>query len=169
MPASHTYELGLQWTGNTGTGTTSYRSYERTHELRAPGKPVLVGSADVAFRGDADRWNPEELLVASLSGCHLLSYLHQAAVAGVVVIDYTDEPRGEMVTGTEADGPGGGHFVEVLLRPTVVVAEPGMIEVAEGLHEPAHQKCFIANSVNFPVRHAATVIAAGSSGTPTEA
>ena len=169
MPASHTYELGLQWTGNTGTGTASYRSYERTHELRAPGKPVLVGSADVAFRGEADRWNPEELLVASLSACHLLSYLHQAAVAGVVVIDYTDEPRGEMVTGTEADGPGGGHFVEVLLRPTVVVAEPGMIEVAEGLHDPAHQKCFIANSVNFPVRHAATVIAAGSSGTPTEA
>ena len=165
MPATHTYELGLQWTGNTGTGTSSYRSYDRTHELRAPGKPVLVGSADVAFRGEADRWNPEELLVASLSGCHLLSYLHQAAVAGVVVIDYTDEPRGEM----GMDGQGGGHFVEVLLRPTVVVAEPGMIEVAEGLHEAAHQKCFIASSVNFPVRHAATVIAAGSSGTPTEA
>ena len=101
--------------------------------------------------------------MAALSACHLLSYLHQAAVAGVVVIDYTDEPRGEMVM----DGRGGGQFAEVLLRPTVVVAEPGMIEVAKGLHEVAHQKCFISSSVNFPVRHAPTVIAAGTGATPT--
>jgi organic hydroperoxide reductase OsmC/OhrA len=165
MPATHTYELGLQWTGNTGSGTSSYRAYSRSHELRAPGKPTLAASADTVFRGEAERWNPEELLVASLSGCHLLSYLHAAAVAGVVVLDYTDEPRGELAM----DGQGGGAFREVLLRPTVVVAEPGMIEVAEGLHETAHQKCFIASSVNFPVRHQASVIAAGTSGTPTEA
>jgi organic hydroperoxide reductase OsmC/OhrA len=165
MPATHTFELGLQWTGNTGTGTSSYRAYSRNHELRAPGKPVLSGSADRVFRGEAERWNPEELLIASLSACHLLSYLHAAAVAGVVVIDYTDEPRGELAM----DAEGGGSFREVLLRPTVVVAEPGMIEVAEGLHEVAHAKCFIASSVNFPVRHAASVIAAGASGTPVEA
>jgi organic hydroperoxide reductase OsmC/OhrA len=165
MPATHTYEVGLQWTGNTGTGTSSYRAYQRTHEVTAPGKPTLAGSADPTFRGEAERWNPEELLVASLSACHLLSYLHQAAVAGVVVIDYTDEPRGEMAM----DGQGGGSFREVVLRPTVVVADAGMIEVAEGLHEAAHQKCFIASSVNFPVRHTPTVIAAGTSGTPTEA
>jgi organic hydroperoxide reductase OsmC/OhrA len=160
----HRYELGLQWTGNTGTGTSHYRNYARTFELTAPGKPVLAGSADSTFRGDADRWNPEELLVAALSSCHLLSYLHQAALAGVVVVDYLDEPLGEMVTAGD-----GGAFREVLLRPTVIVAEAGMIEVAEGLHEPAHRNCFIAASVNFPVRHSATVIAAGTSGTPAEA
>ena len=160
----HSYELGLQWTGNRGTGTSHYREYARTYDLTAPGKPALSGSADRAFRGDADRWNPEELLVAALSSCHMLSYLHQAAIAGVVVVDYLDEPRGQMTTsGT------GGAFTDVLLRPTVVVADAGMIEVAEGLHEPAHHDCFIANSVNFPVRHAATVIAAGASGTPAEA
>jgi organic hydroperoxide reductase OsmC/OhrA len=165
MPATHAYELGLQWTGNTGTGTSHYRDYARSYDLSAPGKPTLAGSADRTFRGDAERWNPEELLVAALSACHLLSYLHQAAVAGVVVVDYLDEPRGEMAM----DGEGGGRFTEVLLRPTVVVADPGMIEVAESLHEPASRRCFIAASVNFPVRHAPTVIAAGSSGTPTEA
>ncbi len=161
----HSYELGLQWTGNTGTGTSHYREYARTYDVSAPGKPTLAGSADKTFRGDADRWNPEEMLVAALSACHLLSYLHQAAVAGVVVVDYFDEPRGSMAT----DAQGGGAFTEVTLHPTVVVADADMIEVAEGLHEPAHQKCFIASSVNFPVRHAPTVIAAGTSGTPAEA
>lgn len=165
MPVAHSYRLGLQWTGNTGTGTSHYRDYRRTYDLTAPGKPALAGSADRTFRGDADRWNPEELLVAALSACHMLSYLHQAAVAGVVVVDYFDEPQGSMATNSS----GGGAFTEVLLHPTVVVAEPSMIEVAESLHEPAHQRCFIASSVNFPVRHAGTAIAAGASGTPAEA
>ena len=165
MPATHTYELGLQWTGNTGTGTSSYRAYERTHELSAPGKPTLAGSADRPFRGEADRWNPEELLVASLSALPpaQLPAPSRGGRRGGDRLHRRAAGRDGM------DGQGGGHFAEVLLRPTVVVAEPGMIEVAEGLHEAAHQKCFIASSVNFPVRHAATVIAAGTSGTPTEA
>ena len=126
---------------------------------------MLAGSADKTFRGDADRWNPEELLVAALSACHLLSYLHLRG----------DRRRGgrrlsRRAARRDGDGrPGRRAFTEVLLRPTVVVADAGMIEVAEGLHEPAHQKCFIAASVNFPVRHAATVIAAGTTGTPAEA
>ena len=148
MSKSHTYRLGLVWTGNGGDGTSTYRSYRRDHELMTTGKPTLLGSSDPSFRGDRTRWNPEELLVGSLSACHMLSYLHEAAMAGVVVTDYRDNPDGVM---TEERGT--GRFVEVVLRPTVTVAEASMISIAAGLHEMAHAKCFIANSVNFPVRH----------------
>jgi organic hydroperoxide reductase OsmC/OhrA len=117
------------------------------------GKPELLASADKPFRGDPERWNPEDMLVASLSECHLLSYLHACVKAGVVVVSYRDRATGLM---TE-DGHGGGAFTEVVLRPEVVVADASMIEAAERAHAQAHEWCFIANSVNFPVRHEATV------------
>jgi len=123
------------------------------HEVRAAGLPVIAGSADRAFRGDADRWNPELLLVGALAECHMLSYLHVCAVNGVVVTAYRDRAGGTM----EETGDGGGHFTEVVLRPVVEVAAAGMAEKARSLHEEAHRLCFIANSVNFPVRHEATV------------
>jgi organic hydroperoxide reductase OsmC/OhrA len=160
MPSArqHAYRTDLTWTGNLGTGTDTYRSYRRTHEVTAPGLPPISGSADPHFRGDADRWNPEQLLLAALSQCHLLSYLHVCAVAGVVVTAYTDQAGGTM----EETGDGGGHFAEVVLRPAVEVASADMAERALALHDRAHRLCFIANSVNFPVRHDPTVtVAAG--------
>jgi organic hydroperoxide reductase OsmC/OhrA len=160
MPSArqHTYETALVWTGNLGTGTDSYRSYRRTHEVTAPGLPAIAGSSDPHFRGDADRWNPEQLLLAALSQCHLLSYLHVCAANGVVVTGYTDR-----ATGTMAETPdGGGHFTEAVLHPAVEVASPDMAEKARALHERAHELCFIANSVNFPVRHEATVTVSGA-------
>ena len=143
----HHYSTTVRWTGNTGSGTSDYRAYERSHEITAEGKPTIAGSSDPAFRGDAARYNPEELLVSSLSACHMLWYLHLCADAGVVVIDYSDEARGIMEETT-----GGGRFSLVVLQPCVTVASPDMIEKAMQLHASAHTHCFIANSVNFEVR-----------------
>lgn len=145
----HHYALELRWTGNRGTGTSAYGAYGRDHVVSAAGKPDLAGSADTAFRGDADRWNPEELLVAALSQCHLLAYLHECARAHVVVTAYSDAPTGTMRTDTE----GGGRLTEVTLRPVVTVEDPEMAARAQALHDDAHRHCFIASSVNFPVRH----------------
>jgi organic hydroperoxide reductase OsmC/OhrA len=162
MSRVHTYQLSLSWTGNVGPGTSDYRAYERTHEVTAAQKPTILGSSDPAFRGDPRRWNPEELLVASLSQCHLLAYLHLAASAGVVVTAYTDTPVGSMAENTD----GSGQFTEVLLSPAVTVAEESMVTRADELHEAAHRMCFIAGSVNFPVRHAATTLLAAREGDP---
>ncbi len=148
----HLYRVALTWTGNRGGGTTTYRSYGRDHEVSAPGKITLPGSADPAFRGDADRWNPEELLVAALSQCHLLSYLHVCADAGVVVTAYTDQ-----ATGTMRQTLTGGRFSEVTLHPVVTVAAAQMAVMANALHETAHAACFIAASVNFTVTHEPTI------------
>jgi organic hydroperoxide reductase OsmC/OhrA len=143
----HEYSVTVQWTGDLGTGTSGYRAYKRDHEISAPGKPAIPGSSDPAFRGDPSRYNPEEMLVASLSTCHMLWYLHLCAEAGVVVTGYVDEPRGVMAETED----GGGHFTEVVLRPRVRLAAGADPELAKGLHEKAHHLCFIASSVNFPV------------------
>lgn len=152
MAQQHTYEVVVTWTGNLGTGTSGYRHYSRNHEVAADGPGVLVGSSDPTFRGDKARWNPEQLLVASLAQCHMLWYLHLCADAGVVVTAYVDQPVGTMVTTAE-----GGRFTEVVLRPRVTVTSPDMVETATRLHADAHRACFIASSVNFPVRHEPTV------------
>jgi organic hydroperoxide reductase OsmC/OhrA len=150
----HNYEIRLDWTGNSGEGTRTYRGYRRDHTITGAGKPQLAGSSDPAFRGDPSRYNPEELLVASLSACHMLSYLHVCAVNGVVVTDYTDDAVGTM----EETADGGGAFTEVTLRPTVTIAAGSGEEKAKSLHEEAQRLCFIANSVKFPVRHEARII-----------
>jgi organic hydroperoxide reductase OsmC/OhrA len=144
----HTYRTSLDWTGNLGAGTASYRAYSRAHELHAPGKPTIPGSSDPSFRGDASRWNPEELLVDALSSCHMLWYLHLAAEAGIVVSAYRDTAEGTM----EERADGGGHFTEVILRPVVTIRPDDDEAVALALHHGAHDKCYIATSVNFPVR-----------------
>lgn len=149
----HTYATELTWTGNNGPGTSSYATYERSHELSAPGKPVILGSSDPAFRGDPQRWNPEDLLVGSLSACHMLVFLHLAAVAGVVVVDYTDDARGTMKEANQ-----GGMFTEVVLRPRVTVETADMVAKCGDLHHEAHAACYIASSVNFPVRHEPTTV-----------
>lgn len=142
----HRYRVEMAWTGNLGSGTQSYRGYSRDHEIRMAGKPMIAGSSDPAFRGDAGRHNPEELLLAALSSCHMLAYLHLAAVAGVVVTAYHDAAEGMMET--DADG---GRFVEAVLRPTVTVSAASDAHKAQALHRDAHHACFIASSVNFPV------------------
>ena len=151
--AEHRYETQLTWTDP--TGTVDYRDYTRRHEVAAPGRPVLVGSADRAFRGDPTLWNPELLLLAALSECHLLSYLSFCARDGVVVVAYADR-----ATATMAQEGLGGRFTQAVLHPVVTVAEPGMVARAEALHGPAHDACFIASSVSFPVGHDASVRAA---------
>ena len=143
----HRYTLRLDWEGNRGTGTSGYTAYGREHGLSAPGKAGIAASSDPAFRGDAARWNPEELLVASLSSCHQLWYLHLASEAGIAVLAYRDEPEGWMA---ETAG-GGGHFTRVVLRPTVTIRAGDDAVRAAALHERAHHLCFIANSVNFEV------------------
>lgn len=149
MEKEHQYHTLLTWTGNKGGGTSSYKAYDRDHVLSARGKPEIQGSSDPSFRGNPQRYNPEELLVASLSSCHMLWYLHLCAVNGVVVTDYRDRAQGIM----QETADGGGFFKEVVLRPVVVVASPDMQEKAMALHHEANTFCFIANSVKFPVRH----------------
>lgn len=145
---AHHYALTTEWTGNTGTGTDGYRNYKREHIIRLSGKPDLLGSADPTFRGDRSRHNPEELLVAALSACHMLSYLHVCVVNGVVVTAYTDNATGTMETIGD-----GGRMTEVVLRPQVTVRDADMVAKAQTLHARASELCFIANSVNFPVKH----------------
>ncbi len=149
--------MAIDWTGNRGEGTATYRAYDRSHTITAEGRPPIPGSSDPAFRGDPSRYNPEDLLVASLSACHMLWYLHLCAAAGVVVTAYRDDAEGVM----REEPDGGGRFVEVVLQPSVTVRTPEMVEAASRLHAEAHRRCFIANSVNFPVRHEARVAADG--------
>ena len=150
---THIYETTVRWTGNNGTGTASYASYKRDHEISSEGKAPILGSADPAFRGDATRYNPEELLVASLSQCHMLWYLHLCTTAGVVVVAYEDHASGSMVEHPD----GSGEFVSATLCPTVVVADESMVAAASQLHGEVHRYCFIARSVNFPVSHDVTI------------
>ena len=145
----HVYTVRVSWTGNEGKGTASYRAYSRAHRISAAGKPDIEGSSDPSFQGDPAKWNPEELLLASLSGCHKLWYLGLCAQAGIVVTAYEDDAEGAMLE--EADGA--GQFTHVVLRPRVSLA-PGSDRVrAAALHHKAHAMCFIARSVNFPVEH----------------
>ncbi|HEY0295994.1 MAG TPA: OsmC family protein [Bordetella sp.] len=147
MAHEHKYRVSVQWTGNRGTGTSGYRDYGRDHVIRAQGKPDIAGSSDPAFRGDAARWNPEDLLVASASACHKLWYLHLCSDAGIVVLDYADEAEGTM---TDASEP--GRFTEIVLRPRVTIRAQDDSAKARHLHHAAHEKCYVANSVNFPIR-----------------
>ena len=153
---SHVYRLAVTWTGNRGSGTSAYDAYGREHEVRAAGKPPVFGSADPAFRGDPVCWNPEELLVAALSACHMLWYLHLCAVAGIVVTGYDDAAEGIMVEPTV----GSAKFERVILRPRVSLAPGADQGHARQLHEVAHRRCFIANSVNFAVEHAPEFVTA---------
>jgi organic hydroperoxide reductase OsmC/OhrA len=146
MPSrEHQYAVCVEWTGNLGSGTSSYRAYSRNHQIQSPGKAALEGSSDPAFLGDSGRWNPEELLVASVSACHQLWYLHLCADAGIVVLAYRDEAQGTLVEGDR------GQFTQIVLRPRVTVRAGDDLEKARQLHGLAHEKCFIANSLKIPV------------------
>ena len=149
MEKKHVYSINIKWIGTKGVGTKDYLSYERSHVISVKGKNEIEASSDPAFRGDNSKYNPEELLVASLSSCHMLWYLHLCAVEGIIVTGYTDNAIGTMI-----ETPlGSGYFSEVILYPIVTITDQSMEEKAIELHDKAHQFCFIANSVNFPIKH----------------
>jgi organic hydroperoxide reductase OsmC/OhrA len=152
----HHYQIRLEWTGDRGTGTSGYRAYGRDHIIESPDKPSIAGSADPQFRGDPARWNPEELLVASLAACHQLWYLHLCANAGVVVTAYADTATGVM----RETADGGGQFDGVVLTPEVRISASSDPELATQLHQRAHAMCFIARSVAFPVACEPRIISA---------
>ena len=140
MAREHHYQVTVRWTGNRGTGTSSYTAYDRNSEMLADGKPTMPLSADPAFRGDATRWNPEELLLASASACHKLWYLHLCADAGIVVEAYEDVVEGAR-----------GRFTQITLKPLITLRDPADADRARELHHQAHEACYVANSLNFPV------------------
>jgi organic hydroperoxide reductase OsmC/OhrA len=150
----HVYNVTTQWTGNDGPGTRSYAAYRRDHELSVAGKPTIPASSDPAFRGDRTRYNPEELLVASVSSCHMLWYLHLCVVNKVVVLNYSDAALGTM----EEEADGAGQFARIVLKPTVTITPESDGVRARELHHEAHRFCFIARSVNFPVEVAAEIV-----------
>lgn len=151
----HRYDVQVSWTGAAAGGTRDYKSYSREYRANFPGKPSITGSADPAFRGDTTLHNPEDMLVLALSACHMLSYLALAGLEGLEVTAYEDSAQGTM----QQEGRG-GRFTEVVLRPRVTLAPGADRARAEALHEEAHRTCFIANSVNFPVRHEAEIVGA---------
>jgi organic hydroperoxide reductase OsmC/OhrA len=153
MPyGEHKYRVLVEWIGNKGSGTSGYREYRRDHVIRAAAKPEIPGSSDAAFLGDPARWNPEDLLVASVSACHKLWYLHLCADAGIGVLAYVDEAEGTMI-----DSPQQGRFVQIVLRPRVTIRAGDDRNLAERLHDAAHEKCYVANSLNFPIRCEPTI------------
>ncbi len=157
MSKDSQFEIETKWTGNLGSGTRDYRAYSRNHEVSAAKKRApILGSSDPAFRGDASRYNPEELLVASLSTCHMLWILHLCADAGIEIVEYQDSATGTMAH--HADGS--GEFTNVTLRPRMTITDAARIEEATALHSKAHHMCFIARSMNFPVMHEPVVTAA---------
>lgn len=145
----HRYALDVEWTGNRGEGTRTIAGYSRDHRISAPGKPPIHGSSDPAFRGDPTRWNPEELLLASICACHKLWYLGLCAQAGVTVLSYRDRAEGMM----EEEPGGAGQFTAVTLSPTVTITASSDPALAAALHERAHAMCFIARSVAFPIHY----------------
>jgi organic hydroperoxide reductase OsmC/OhrA len=149
MKQQHHYNLTITWTGNSGSGTSAYKEYERSHSISAENKANILASSDPAFRGDKTKHNPEELFLASISSCHMLWYLHLCAEAGIVVSEYVDSAEGIM---TETPD-GGGKFTAVTLNPIVTITDLSKKELAEQLHHNANKLCFIANSLNLPVHH----------------
>jgi len=141
----HRYHVTVEWTGNKGQGTENYKAYDREFNVLAEAKTAIAGSSDPAFLGNASRWNPEEMLLASASACHKLWYLHLCAEAGISVESYLDKAEGTMMEARQ------GRFTQILLRPQITLRAGDDIELAKALHHKAHEQCFIANSLNFPI------------------
>ena len=152
MKHLHHYKLTTKWNGNKGTGTSHVSEYDRSHTVTIDGKPAIQLTTDNAMYGDRSKLNPEDLLVAALSSCHMLSYLYLCSEAGVVITDYVDNATGIM----EESITGGGHFTEVTLNPVCIVKDESMVELAVALHHKAGEICYIASSVNFKVGHKPT-------------
>jgi organic hydroperoxide reductase OsmC/OhrA len=157
MSMEHEYTCSIEWTGNRGEGTKTYRGYDRTWSIRTPGKPEIQCSNDPLFGGNPALPNPEDLLLSALSSCHMLWYLHLASQAGVIVHAYSDEPAGIGETAPN----GAGRFLRATLRPKIEVAAGADLARADAIHRDVHKFCFIARSVNFPIAYEATYIQRG--------
>jgi organic hydroperoxide reductase OsmC/OhrA len=153
MAHEHRFQALITWTGAAKGPAESYRTYSREYKVEIEGKPDLTASAAAPFYGDATLHNPEDLLLAAISGCHLLSYLAIAARQGVVVTSYTDE-----ATATMAIKDGKMRFVEATLRPRVTITPESDREKTMSMHHQANHECFIANSLNFPVHHEPEIV-----------
>jgi organic hydroperoxide reductase OsmC/OhrA len=162
--SEHHYLVRVVWTGDRGAGTSSYRSYSRDHEVSSDGIPVILGSADPTFHGNPERWNPEQLLLAALSQCHMLSYLHMAVKNGVSVTAYEDAAEGTM----RLNPDGSGEFTGVTLKPRVTITDSTAKHTAQSIHADAAAACFIGRSVNFPVLHEPVVMVGGTARPLTE-
>ena len=150
---SHEYHTHIIWNGNLGDGTSSYAAYGRQYRIVIDGKPELAGSANPAFRGEPGKHDPEDLFLAAVASCHMLSYLALCARGGIRVVGYEDEASGTLVL----NASGGGRFEEITLHPTVTIAEGDAAHAAK-LHETAHELCFIASSCSVPIRHEAKIL-----------
>lgn len=155
MAKQHIYETNLIWVGNKGSGTMDYRSYDRDFTVEIEGKELISGSSDSIFLGDKSKYNPEDLLLSSVSSCHMLWYLHLCSKNGIVVLEYRDRAKGTMTENAD----GSGHFTEITLYPEVVISKAADISWANSLHKDANSMCFIAGSLNFPVKHDVTCTA----------
>ncbi len=151
MAHIHSYQATISWSG----ATRDYDSYSREYSVAIPGKPKFRASADAAFRGDPRLYNPEDMLLVALATCHMLSYLAVCARIGIVVSAYEDQAQGTMAFKDRRM-----RFTEVVLRPRVTIAQTIDEARAMAAHEQAHDECYVANSVNFPVRHEATIVTA---------
>lgn len=147
MSKQHDFNVSIRWTGNRGEGTKTYRGYDRTWDIESEGKQVVHCSNDPMLGGDPSKHNPEDFLIAALSSCHMLWYLHLANQAGISVRAYSDNPVGHGETLPD----GSGRFLSATLRPAIEVPKGTDIEKAKSLHRDVHKYCFIARSVNFPI------------------
>lgn len=152
--SEHKYQLKVEWTGNTGVGTKDARSFERSLSVQGDGKETILGSSDPAFKGDATKWNPEEMLVASLSSCHMLWYLHLLAMRKIVAVSYVDHASATL----HVEANGEGHIKEAILAPVIIITDVTKVEEAMNLHEEAHKRCYIARSINFPTKINPTIL-----------
>ena len=142
------FQSKIEWTGNTGSGTFDPRSYDRSHTISVPTKKqVIEASSSSFFRGDESKLNPQELFLSSIASCHLMKYLHYCAENGIIVLAYEDHAEATV----EENEDGGGKFVSVLLKPKIIVSEQNMVSEAIELHKTIGDKCFVANSCNFPI------------------
>ena len=163
MSDAHAFETHLRWPADPAQALPPAPAFSRNSVLSAPGKKEVAGSAPAVFGGDAARYNPEELLLMALSECHMLTYLAVAAKRNLSILAYEDRATGTLGLGTNGikSGPlGKMSMQQVTLRPRVTVAKGTDLAEALAIHERAHANCFIANSVNFPVRHEAQIVAA---------
>lgn len=149
MENEHAYKSSLTWTGNKGSGTMDYRSYDRDFVVSIENKAPISGSSDSVFLGDKTKYNPEDLLLASVSSCHMLWYLHLCSKNEIVVMEYKDNAVGTMLENSD----GSGQFKGILLQPEVLISNKNQKDLANSLHEEANKMCFIANSLNFKVKH----------------
>ncbi|MHA7775186.1 OsmC family protein [Roseibium sp. M-1] len=156
MGKEHDYSSLIRWTGNRGEGTRTYRGYDRTWEIRTPGKPVVHCSNDPLLGGDPTLHNPEDLLLSSLASCHMLWYLHLASNAGIAVSSYEDAP----VAVGETEASGAGRFLRAVLKPVITVPAGTDLARADAIHHEIHKVCYIARSVSFPVSYEARYVEA---------